>query len=111
MQNKRYAVGTEIQYRNGVVKVKTPENGIVAKSRVVASLSSKVINGGEELEEGWRVMHLDMSTFGEPGHDRPDNLVVIKCRKTKFSFLKSSRIVFNPPAKLASEKLSKLVLR
>lgn len=91
----RYIPGTIIQYRDGQIKVKT-EEGIVPRSRVVAATSNKVMNGGEELQKGWRVCHLDMSTFGTKEHDDPNNLVVIKCRTTKFQFLKASRIIFEP---------------
>ncbi len=107
----RYPVGAEIQYRDGHVKVKTAEHGLVPKSRVVASISSKVVNGGEELKPGWRVVHLDMSSYGEPDHDRPENLAVIRCRTTKFVFLKTSRILFLPKTKGASKSLTSLTIK
>lgn len=91
----RYIPGTIIQYRDGHVRIKTAD-GLKALSRVVASTSSKVVNGGEELKRGWRVVHLDMSTFGTKQHDDPTNLAVIKCRTTKFEFLKAAKILFEP---------------
>lgn len=106
MGQNRYREGMEIQYRNGVVKVKTKENGIIPKARLVATLSSKVIGGGHELEPGERVLHLDMSSHGEMGHDDWKNLVVVKWRTTKFKFLKKSRIVFTPHLSKQSREFS-----
>lgn len=91
----RYLPGTVIQYRDGHVRIKT-EDGLRPLSRVVAATSEKVLGGGQELQKGWRVVHLDMSTFGTKQHDDPSNLAVIKCRTTKFEFLKSSKILFEP---------------
>lgn len=91
-----FAVGTIKQYSDGRIRIKTRESGLIPLSRFNAEISSKVINGGEELQPGSRVMHLDMSSYGERDHDRPENLVVIKCRTTKYKFTGKARILFDP---------------
>jgi hypothetical protein len=107
----RYPVGAVVQRRNGVVQVKTEKDGFVSKARLVAANSSKVVGGGQDLQPGWRVMHLDMSTHGEEGHDDPSNLAVIKCRTYKFVFLKLSRILKLPKVKMADNQLRDLVIK
>lgn len=107
---RRYPVGAVVQRRDGKVYVKTKENGLVAKSRMIAAVNSKVINGGEELQPGWRVVHLNMATFGTDDHDKPENLAVIKCGAYKWEFLKRSRVLFLPKNKLAGAKAKELVL-
>lgn len=104
-----YLPGSVIQYRDGRYKIKTTENGLVPLSRFIASNSSKVVNGGEDLQKGWRVHHLDMSTYGTDEHDRPENLVVLKCRTVEFKFLKTARMVKEP--KSASRSIRELVLK
>lgn len=94
-----YIPGTVVQYRDGSFKVKSEEHGLIPKSRLIAMTSEKVINGGNDLQKGWRVCHLDMSSYGTDEHDDPSNLVVIKCREHKFEMLKTSRIVFEPKPK------------
>lgn len=89
-----YAVGSIVQYRNGQRKVKT-EKGMIPVARAIAANSTEAINGGEELQKGWRVIHLDMSTYGEDDHDRPENLAVVKCRTREFKFLKTSRLIYD----------------
>lgn len=99
-----YLPGTIVQYRDGIQKIKT-DKGLIPLARHVAALSSKVIGGGKELEPGQKVMHRDMNTFGSEEHDKPENLVVIQMRTTKFQFtLKQSRIVYEP------KKLAKINL-
>ncbi len=100
----RYPTGAIIQRRSGVQYLKTEEHGLIPKARATAIMSSKVINGGHDLEPGEVVMHLDMATHGEPNHDRPENLVVIKRRTTKYELLKRSRILFLPPVRPAIER-------
>lgn len=100
-QRGRYPVGAITQHRNGVQYLKTSEHGMIPKARATAMLSTKVINGGHELEPGEIVMHLDMSTHGEPNHDRPENLVVIRRRTSKYVLLKKSRVLYLPPIKPA----------
>lgn len=93
----RYPVGAVIQRRTGQIVIKTKNHGLMPRSRWMAENSSRVVNGGAELQKGWRVMHLDMSSFGEDDHDRAENLVVIKCRTTKYTIsLKQSRIIHLP---------------
>lgn len=99
----RYPVGSEIQRRNGVVVLKTADFGTIPKARAIAQISSKVINGGEELKPGQIVMHMDMSSHGQPGHDRPENLVVIQRRTTKYEFLRKARVLIWGDVKPAKE--------
>lgn len=109
MENKdktwrgHYPTNAEIQYRDGIVKIKTKEFGLIPKSRMVAQLSNKVINGGHDLMPGQRVFHLDMNSHGQPGHDRPENLVVVQHRTTKYEFLKRSHVLHWGDAKPGKE--------
>lgn len=96
-----FEVGTVKQYTNGVIKIKTKEDGLIPLARHVAAMSDKVFGGGHELQPGERVLHLDMNSHGEKDHDRPENLVVVKWRTTKYQFLKASRILRVPGAKPA----------
>lgn len=83
----KYPIGAELTYRNGVTKIKSEHYGLIPKARFIAQMSDRVVGGGEELQPGWRVVHLDMSTHGEANHDRPENLAVIRCRRFKFKML------------------------
>ncbi len=90
---KSYPVGSIIQRRDGTQYLKTADFGMIPRARATAQLSNKVINGGHDLKPGQIVMHMDMSTHGQPNHDRPENLVVIQRRTTKYELLKRSRVL------------------
>lgn len=104
----RYPVGAEITYRDGVTRIKTKDFGLIPKSRYLAQMTDKVIGGGEELQKGWRVVHLDMSTHGEANHDRPENLAVIRCRQFKFKML-ARKVVVLPKGYLNQKPASRQV--
>jgi hypothetical protein len=49
-----------------------------------------------DLQPGEKVHHLDNTLLGEKGYNDPKNLVVIKCRTTKWKKLSHSRLVYEP---------------
>lgn len=93
-----YPVGAVTEGSTGVQKVKTSE-GWRPVSRVVAANSSKVINGGRELDDQDKVFHLDNTLIGEKGYNDPSNLVVVRQRKEKVRFLRGGRVLFIPSQK------------
>jgi hypothetical protein len=106
---RTYVPGTLVQYKNGVVYIKPTKGKMISLARFNAQITDKVIGGGQDLEPGMRVMHLDMNSHGEEGHDNPKNLVVVRWRTHKFQFLKKSRVIFIPH-KLATAKMKEVVL-
>lgn len=88
---KNYPVGTEIQYRNGVTRIKTSK-GWTTKSRFIAE--HQLLD--RPLEKGEKVYHKDCTSRGELGYDHKDNLVVLKFRTSRFVLLPKSRILFIP---------------
>lgn len=91
LPRRSYNVGTILQRTDGVPYVKTAE-GWKAEHR----LKMEHLEG--ELEPGWRVYHKDNNLRGiDPkAFNHKDNLVIIKCRTTKWVKLVNSRVLFEP---------------
>ena len=95
---RSYTLGTVVMRTNGITHVKTrvqtPEGD---KAKWIAEHRLVVMQRMErELEPGEKVHHLDNTLLGEKGYNDPKNLVVIKCRTTKWKKLTRSRVVYEP---------------
>lgn len=96
---KRYRVGSVVCSRNGAIRIKVkdggkkawiPESHLVAMAARLARPDPK--DQGKPLAENERVFHI-----GENKQDnRPENLVVIKIRLTKYALLPSARCLYIP---------------
>lgn len=92
-QGKSYPVGTRVQHRNGyiVVKVETDDGSarMMAESRRVWELKKGPLDAGD------RVFHID----GNRTNNDIKNLAMVHFNQTKFTFLKTSKILFMPTTK------------
>lgn len=84
-----YSVGAVVERPDGIRYVKTKE-GMVAEHRRIMQLKHG------DFQPGWRVIHLDNNLRGEEEFNDINNLVIQKCRTTKWVKLKHSRVVFDP---------------
>lgn len=87
---RSYNLGTIVMDREGITKVKTKQ-GWIAEHRL--KMMQRV---DEEWKQGWKVCHKDNNLRGEDGFNDLDNLVLIKCRTTKWTKFKHARVMFEP---------------
>lgn len=81
-----YEIGTKVQQKNGVIRVKVGKSTWIPESRY------NWITEKGQLKEGQRVFHLN----GDVTDNRPNNLVPIQFNTKKFTILKESRILYIP---------------
>ena len=92
-----YEIGTKVQQKNGVIRVKIGKSAWMPESRY-----NWVMSKGA-LREGQRVFHLN----GDVTDNRPQNLVPIQFNTKKFIILKSSRVLYIPKSTKMIEEISK----
>jgi hypothetical protein len=85
---RRHREGTRVQYRTGYIYVKT-EEGMISEARRIWELHRG------ELSPGDRVFHLN----GDRTNNNIRNLSKVHFNATKFTMLKESRILWEPPIK------------
>jgi hypothetical protein len=95
----RYRVGSVVCDRRGYVKVKVDEKGNrkwKPESHLVAELKDlprpDPRNQGKPIQKNERVFHIGVNKQD----NRPENLVVIEIRLTKYALLPSSRCLYIP---------------
>lgn len=84
---ERYPLGTQVQSKQGYVKVKTRE-GWVGRNRYNWALAHG------DLSKNQKVYHIN----GDKADDKPHNLVAISFNTTKYA-LKHSRVLWIPSQK------------
>lgn len=97
MTGRGYEVGTKVQQKNGVIKVKIGKSAWLPENRY-----NYIMQKGP-LAEGQRVFHAD----GDVENNHISNLVRIQFNTKKFVVLKTSRVLYVPKARLESEKIYK----
>lgn len=92
-----YEIGTKVQQKNGVIRVKVGKSNWMPESRY-----NWVTQKGE-LKEGQRVFHLN----GDVTDNHPRNLVPIQFNTKKFVVLKSSRVLYIPKSTQLIREITK----
>lgn len=87
----QYKVGTIVMRNDGITHVKTKENGWVAEHRHI--MQNRL---DRELVLGEKVFHRDNTLKGTEDFNKWNNLIVIKCRTTKWIKLTHSRVIYEP---------------
>lgn len=96
---KRYKVGSIVAGRNGYVRVKVkdggekawiPESHLVAQAKGLARPDPK--DEGKPIAKDERVFHIGINKQD----NRPENLIVIKIRTTRYALMPSARCLYIP---------------
>ncbi len=96
---KGYAIGTRVQHRNGYIVVKTDE-GMMAESRRTWELHRGPLKAGD------RVFHMD----GDRTNNDIRNLAKVHFNDTKFTMLKSSKILWSPVIRTLDKKTGRILV-
>ncbi|SRR6266571_7995937 len=93
---KRYPIGSVVCDRRGYIQVKSEKRKWIPQSHLVAELKGLARpnshNEGKPIQKNERVFHISANKQ----NNRPENLVVIEIRLTKYNLLPSSRCLYLP---------------